>query len=67
MPAGQTSWIRRSMGLALSRHLLRRSLALRGAAGNAVLSTVISSTATGGAGRTAGMSAGIASAWAVPR
>jgi hypothetical protein len=46
MPAGKTSWIRRSMGLALSRHLLRRSLALHGASGNAVLSTAISSTAT---------------------
>jgi hypothetical protein len=42
MPAGQSSWIRRSMGLALSWHLLRRSLALQGAARNAALATVIS-------------------------
>jgi hypothetical protein len=29
MPPGRSSWIRRSVGLALSRHLLRRSLALQ--------------------------------------
>jgi len=45
MAAGQSSWIRRSMGLALSRHLLRRSLARQGARGHAALATVISSWA----------------------
>jgi hypothetical protein len=41
MPAGQSSWIRRWMGLALSRHLLRRALAVQGQ-GEDVLETVIS-------------------------
>ena len=50
MPAGQSSWIRRSMGLALSRHLLRRSLARQGTRGKAMLATVIAGPATGGAG-----------------
>jgi hypothetical protein len=35
------------MGLALSRHLLRRSLALQGAPGKAVLATVIARPPTG--------------------
>ena len=43
MPVGQSSSIRRWMGLALSRQLLRRSLALQGAAGTAMLWTVIAS------------------------
>ena len=60
MPAGQPSWIKRSLGLALSRQLLRRSLALQGAAGNAVLSTVISRPATGGAGPITGTPVGAA-------
>jgi hypothetical protein len=42
MPAGQSSWIRRWMGLALSRHLLRRALAVQGGRGEDVLETVIS-------------------------
>ena len=49
MPAGQSSWIRRSMGLALSRQLLRRSLARQGARGKAML-TVVAGPATAGAG-----------------
>ena len=62
MPAGRSSWIKRTMALALSRHFLRRSLTLQGASGNAVLSTVISRPAAGGAGRTVGMPARAASA-----
>ena len=62
MPAGQPCRIRRSMGLGLARHLLRRSLLLQGAAGIAGLSTVISRPATGDEARTAGMSAHAASA-----
>jgi hypothetical protein len=50
MPAGQSSWVRRSLGLALSRHLLRRSLARQGDQGSAVLATVIARPAPGGAG-----------------
>jgi hypothetical protein len=42
MPVGRSSRIRRSMGLALSRHLLRRSLARHGTRGQAALATVIS-------------------------
>jgi hypothetical protein len=42
MPPGQTSWIRRSVGLALSWHLLRRALAVQGTAGRTALATVIS-------------------------
>jgi hypothetical protein len=38
------------MGLALSRHLLRRSLARQGARGKATLATVIAGPATAGAG-----------------
>lgn len=58
MPPGRSSWIRRSVGLALSRQLLRRSLALRQAQGNAALATVISKRPMAGdAGTTAGMPA----------
>jgi hypothetical protein len=59
MPAGRSSWIKRTMALALSRQLLRRSLTLQEASGNAVLSTVISRSATGGGGRTAGSRLGL--------
>jgi hypothetical protein len=62
MPAGQPSWIKRTLGLALSRQLLRRSLALQEATGNAALSTIISRPVTGGLRRTAGMPVGAASA-----
>ena len=53
MPTGQSSWIRRSMGLALSRQLLRRSLARQGAQGNAVLARVIIRPARGAGPRRA--------------
>jgi hypothetical protein len=42
MPPGRPSRIRRSLGLALSRHLLRRCLALQGGRGAAALATAIS-------------------------
>lgn len=62
MPAGHASWIRRSMGLALSRHLLRRSLALHGAPGKAVLATILSKPVGEDAETTARMPAGAESA-----
>jgi hypothetical protein len=43
MPPRRPSWVRRSVGLVLSRYLLRRSLALQGAA---ALATVISRPVT---------------------
>ena len=58
MPPGWSSWIRRLVGLALSRHLLRRSLALQESQGNAALATVISASPTArGAEATASMPA----------
>lgn len=41
-PPRRFSWIRRSVGLTLSRHLLRRCLVLQGARAEAALATVIS-------------------------
>lgn len=59
MPPGRSSWIRRSIGLALSRHLLRRTLALQEAQGKSALATVISTRPMAGdAGARAGMPAG---------
>jgi hypothetical protein len=42
MPPGRPSRIKRSVGLALARHLLRRCLALQGGRGRAALATAIS-------------------------
>jgi hypothetical protein len=48
MPPGRASWIRRSVGLAVARHLLRRSLTRQGAGREAVLATVIAGSAAAG-------------------
>ena len=59
MPPGWSSWLRRSVGLALSRHSLRRSLVLQEARGDVPFATVISTRPIAGdAGTTAGMPAG---------
>jgi hypothetical protein len=42
MPPGRPSWLARRIGRALSRHLLRRSLAVQGIAGEMTLATVVS-------------------------
>jgi hypothetical protein len=42
MPPGRSSWLRRSVGLALARGALRRALAEQGPRGQAVLATVVS-------------------------
>jgi hypothetical protein len=41
MPLGRVASLRRLVGLALARHLLRRCLAVQGARGQAALATVI--------------------------
>jgi hypothetical protein len=47
MLPGRSSWLTRSIGLALSRLLLRHSLALHGARGAAILATVVSDPGSG--------------------
>jgi hypothetical protein len=41
MPPGRPTRLHRWLGLMLSRHLLRRALALHGTAGDAMLATVV--------------------------
>jgi hypothetical protein len=48
MPPRPLSWLARRIGRALSRHLLRRCLAVQGVAGRARLATVISTRGTTG-------------------
>jgi hypothetical protein len=42
MPRGRSSWLTRSVGLALARSAFRRCLAVHGTRGEAVMGTVIS-------------------------
>jgi hypothetical protein len=62
LPAGRASWLRRSVGLAHARHLLRRCLALRGEQGRAALATAIRGPKAAGDGAAAGVPADAAPA-----
>lgn len=63
MPRERSSWLARSIGLVLSRRLLRRSLALHGARGEAMLATVILRPVVAAEAGAAHASAGCVPSW----
>jgi hypothetical protein len=62
LPPERPSWVGRSVGLALARHLLRRCLALQGERGQAALATAIRGPKAAGDKAAAAVSADAASA-----